>query len=77
MTILFLDKIYPELKKNLIANGIYCKEDISANKEMILENIKQFDGIILRSRFKIDKQFIQQRKNQQRITWSLKKFPKL
>jgi len=58
MKVLLLDKIDPSLKINLIKNGVDCIENISANKEDILKIIHQFQGVILRSRFKINKEFI-------------------
>ena len=59
MKILFLDKIHPDLKYNLTQQGIVCEEKITENKNQILKIINEFNGIIIRSRFKIDKNFIQ------------------
>ncbi len=59
MKVLFLDKIHPDLKFNLIEKGIICEEKINENKNEIIKIINAFDGVVLRSRIKIDKNFIQ------------------
>ena len=59
MKVLFLDKIHPDLKCNLIQKGIICEEKITENKHEIIKIINEFDGIVLRSRIEIDKKFIQ------------------
>jgi|ERR1035437_9008529 D-3-phosphoglycerate dehydrogenase len=58
MKILFLDSAHPFLKKELEKNGFTCEEDFTSSKEEIEKKISQYDGIILRSRFNIDKKFI-------------------
>ena len=58
MKVLFLDKIHPDLKCNLIEKGIICEEKITENKNEIIKIINAFDGIVLRSRIKIDTNFI-------------------
>ena len=58
MKILFLDKIFPELKKNLIREGLICIDNFVEKKEKIEQIIYKYDGIIIRSRFKIDKAVI-------------------
>ncbi len=58
MKILFLDTAHPFLKKELEENNFSCDEDITSSKEEIEKKISQYDGIILRSRINIDKQFI-------------------
>jgi len=62
MKILFLDKIFPELKKNLISEGLICIDNFVEKKEKIQQIIHKYDGIVIRSRFKIDKQFIEKAK---------------
>ena len=58
MKVLFLDKIHSDLKNNLTRSGIVCVEKTTENKNEILKKIHQFDGIVLRSRLKIDRDFI-------------------
>lgn len=58
MKVLFLDKIHPDLKNNLIKHGIICKEKVTESKNDIIKIINSYDGIVIRSRFTIDKNFI-------------------
>src|SRR5258708_12843995 len=58
MKILFLDTVHPSLKKELEKNGFGCEEDVNSSKEEIEKKVSSYDGIILRSRINIDKQFI-------------------
>jgi len=61
--VLLIDKIHSDLKNNLIKKGIFCEEKTSESKDQILKSIHQYVGIILRSRFKIDKYFINKASN--------------
>lgn len=63
MNILLADNNHPILKKGLIELGFTCIEDFNATKGEIETTINQFDGIIIRSRFKIDKTFIEKATN--------------
>lgn len=58
MKILFIDTVHPILKKQL--EKINCKCDTAYNKNKYdIENIiHNYNGIIIRSRFRIDKKFI-------------------
>jgi len=58
MKILHLDKNHPLLIEQLNAAGFENDENYYAPKEAIEQMIHQYDGIILRSRFKIDKTFL-------------------
>jgi len=58
MKILFIDSAHPFLKNELEKNNFICDEDFTSSKEEIEKRISQYDGIILRSRFNIDKKFI-------------------
>ncbi len=61
--VLLIDKIHSDLKSNLIKHGIFCVEKTSESKDQILKSINQYAGIILRSRFEIDKHFIRKASN--------------
>ena len=61
--VLIVDKIHSDLKNNLIQEGIVCEEKTSESKDKILRSIHKFDGIIIRSRFKLDKYFINKASN--------------
>jgi len=58
MKILHIDSNHPTLISTLKNNGYINDLDISSSKEEIIKIIKDYDGLILRSRFKIDKDFI-------------------
>lgn len=58
MTILHLDSNHEILIKQLTELGHLNHEDYSSSKTDVGSKIHQYDGIVIRSRFKIDKQFI-------------------
>ncbi len=58
MKILFIDSAHPSLKKELELKGFICEEDFTSSKQEIENKLSFFDGVILRSRFDIDKKFI-------------------
>ncbi len=58
MIILHADSNNPLLIHELQKAGFYNIEAYNLSKEVILENQHLFDGIVIRSRFKIDKAFI-------------------
>ena len=58
MKILHLDKNHPLLIEQLTAAGFENDENYYAPKEAIEQIIHQYDGIVLRSRFTIDKPFL-------------------
>ena len=63
MKILHIDSNHPTLISTLKNNGYINDIDISSSKEEIIKIIKDYDGLILRSRFKIDKDFIDNASN--------------
>ena len=58
MKILHIDSNHPSLIPMLIKNGHVNHSDFISSKHDIGLVIKNYDGLILRSRFKIDKEFI-------------------
>jgi len=58
MKILHLDSNHPLLIEQLNALGFENHEDYSSSKEEVLKKMDQYMGIVLRSRFSIDKDFI-------------------
>ena len=58
MKVLFLDTVHPLLERRLINMGFNCEYDYSSNRTSILKNISIYDGIIIRSRIKIDVEFL-------------------
>ena len=63
MNILHLDSNHPLLISQLKALGFTNNEDYTSSKETIENQIHAYDGIVIRSRFKIDKQFLDAAKN--------------
>ena len=58
MHILIVDTVHPYLKKELENNNNICHTAYKKNKRDIEEIIHNYEGIIIRSRFPIDRQFI-------------------
>ena len=58
MKILHLDSNHPLLLHQLNDLGYTNEEDYYSSKSEIEKRIHKYDGIVIRSRFKIDKQFI-------------------
>lgn len=63
MKILHLDTNHPLLINQLNDLGYTNHEDYTSSKETIEKKIHEYDGIVLRSRFSIDKQFLDAAKN--------------
>jgi len=58
MNILHLDSNHPLLINQLNALGFFNDEDYISSKLDVEKKIGRYDGIVIRSRFKIDQQFI-------------------
>lgn len=52
--ILFLDTVHPTLNDELKKLGCHCELDNKSSKEEIEKKIAEYDGIVVRSRIKID-----------------------
>jgi len=63
MKILHIDKNHDLLINQLKDLGCHNDEDYTTPKEVIENKIHEYDGVIIRSRFTIDKQFIDAAKN--------------
>ena len=63
MKILHLDSNHPLLLKMLEEAGFSNEENYKSSKSEIEEIISNYDGIVIRSRFNIDKQFLDAAKN--------------
>ncbi|MBT8303904.1 MAG: 2-hydroxyacid dehydrogenase [Bacteroidia bacterium] len=63
MKILHLDKNHPLLIEQLSELGCLNHEDYSSSKQNIEGRIHAYEGIVIRSRFDIDKQFLDKAKN--------------
>lgn len=65
--ILHLDSNHPLLWKQLEEAGFQNEEDFTSNKEEVEAKIHSYHGIVIRSRFKIDKKLIDKATNLQFI----------
>jgi len=65
--ILHLDSNHPLLWEQLQQAGFENHEDFSSSKEIIESKIQEYQGIVIRSRFKIDKSFLDKATNLQFI----------
>lgn len=63
MKILQLDKNHPLIAAQLSAKGFMMEEDFISSYDEVLQNIENYDGIIIRSRIPIDENFLRQAKN--------------
>ena len=63
MKVLHLDKNHPLILEQLQELGFTNEEDYTSSKEEILEKLDAYDGIIIRSRFKLDQAFLSAAKN--------------
>ena len=61
--ILFLDSNHPVLINSLREKGFVCDEDYKSSKEEIEKKVSGYEGVVIRSRFKIDRNFIDAAKN--------------
>ncbi len=61
--ILFLDKAHPVLEERLTALGYICTTDISSSKKEVEGFIHEYMGIVMRSRFSLDRDFISKASN--------------
>lgn len=67
INILHIDNNHPVLMKELKNSGFTNHEDFICSKAEIAEKIQNYQGIVIRSRFKIDKNFIDKAVNLQFI----------
>lgn len=63
MKILLLDKNHALITEQLSAKGFMLEEDFISTYEEILQKIDLYDGIIIRSRIPLDRNFLEHAKN--------------
>lgn len=61
--VLFLDDNHPYLIQGLRKLNLQCDEDYSSSKTEIENKIHDYDGIVIRSRFSIDRKFLEKASN--------------
>jgi D-3-phosphoglycerate dehydrogenase len=63
MKVLLIDSNHPILRSGLEKLGCVCEEDYFSTKQQIEEKISGYEGVVIRSRFNIDKQFLDKATN--------------
>jgi len=58
--VLFIDTVHPILAERLEATGYLCDWKTDLNREEILEIIHEYQGAVIRSKFKFDKEVLDQ-----------------
>ncbi|MEO9531136.1 MAG: NAD(P)-dependent oxidoreductase [Crocinitomicaceae bacterium] len=58
MKVAFLDTVHAVLEEGLIELGHHCVDFTRTSKEEIIATINEFEGIVVRSRFPIDQDFL-------------------
>lgn len=63
MKILLLDSNHPLITEQLLAKGFVLEEDFTSSYDEVLQKINRYDGIIIRSRIPLDKNFLENAPN--------------
>ncbi|MBB6371011.1 2-hydroxyacid dehydrogenase [Chryseobacterium shigense] len=63
MKILLLDKNHPLITEQLLAKNFILEEDFTSSYDEVCNKIENYDGIIIRSRIPLDKNFLEKGKN--------------
>ena len=63
MKILLLDSNHPLITEQLLAKGFLLEEDFTSSYDEVLQKINQYDGVIIRSRIPLDKNFLENAQN--------------
>lgn len=63
MKILLLDKNHPLITEQLLAQNFILEEDFTSSYDEVCDKIENYDGIIIRSRIPLDKNFLERGKN--------------
>lgn len=63
MKILLLDKNHPLITEQLLAKNFILEEDFSSTYDEVCAKIENYDGVIIRSRIPLDKNFLESAKN--------------
>lgn len=63
MKILLLDKNHPLITEQLLAKNFILEEDFTSSYDEVCNKIDDYDGIIIRSRIPLDKNFLEKAKN--------------
>lgn len=59
----FIDEVHPYLKQQLIKRAIVCDDLTKIDSDSIFNDINKYDGIVIRSRFPVDKRLLDKASN--------------
>jgi D-3-phosphoglycerate dehydrogenase / 2-oxoglutarate reductase len=59
MKVLFIDSVHSILEERLTKAGYICEHDYTSSYEELRNRVHEFDGIVIRSRVKIDRAFLE------------------
>lgn len=62
MQILFIDTVHDVLEQRLTQAGYTCIDGTSKSKEELIKELATIDGLVIRSRFRMDEDFLQHAK---------------
>ena len=63
MRVLFIDTVHPVLEDKLTKSGYNCTDGTDWNREKVLSQIPEFQGVVIRSKFTIDNAFLNKASN--------------
>ncbi|UZT96100.1 2-hydroxyacid dehydrogenase [Chryseobacterium fluminis] len=63
MKILLLDKNHPLITEQLLAKNFILEEDFTSSYDEVCRKIQNYEGVIIRSRIPLDKNFLENAKN--------------
>lgn len=63
MRILLLDKNHPLITEQLLEKNFILEEDFTSSYDEVCRKIENYDGVIIRSRIPLDKNFLEKAKN--------------
>lgn len=63
MKVAFIDDVHPLIAQRMLEIGWQCDYFLNESRKDLLDLIKNYDGLILRSRIKIDEEFLQKANN--------------
>ncbi len=63
MKILLLDKNHPLITEQLLSKNFILEEDFTSSYDEVCHKILNYDGVIIRSRIPLDKNFLEKAKN--------------
>ncbi|MFM7729139.1 MAG: hydroxyacid dehydrogenase, partial [Flavobacteriales bacterium] len=58
MRILFIDTVHPVLWEGLVDDGHQCIDATRHTREQIVQSLKDIHGVVIRSRIRMDKEFL-------------------